>query len=522
MKKRIQLAVQVAGPARKETLMGREFRVVPALIVQEQVLHNNLGRTYLPAAAITAEWTDTMNGSPVVVDHPSSRGLPISARRPDVLNEIGVGFLFNARVDGTAVKADVYLDEARSEDVPDLAVILEKIENGETPELSTGFPVQVMHQQGEFDGRPYDLVMIPAGFDHLAVFAEKIGACSVSDGCGLGVNHEGPCQTSRISDDPQEGGAAAGSPAAAANTDQQQDTSDADVGEPPPVEKVARLSAWQRFAAMVRSLFTRNESDEDRRRLLGSAVSETFGGEGRYTWIDSVHSDEGYLVYEVQTEGEDGSGLFRVDYEIGEDGKVTLGEPQQVRRITTYEPVANTGESSQEEDAMNRQQMIAQLARAGVLDEAALNKLSDCQLRALLSAGNEGAGGQAANGGSEPLPQPQGEHDPWTFAHRYRREVEELRERTANALRLEESERLRLLDDVLYAKNSPWSDEEVRRMSLAELRKVHAALFPRQDDSFIGRGGPRTVNAGGSFSANFVTGILDAPAGRSVLDQETH
>src|SRR5690606_8872490 len=157
---------------------------------------------------------------------------------------IGVGFLFNARVDGTAVKADVYLDEARSEDVPDLAVILEKIESGETPELSTGFPVQVMHQQGELDGRAYDLVTTPAGFDHRAVFAEKIGACSVGDGCGLGVNHEGPCQTSRISDDPQEGGAAAGSPAAAANTDQQQDTSDADVGEPPPVEKVARLSAW--------------------------------------------------------------------------------------------------------------------------------------------------------------------------------------------------------------------------------------------------------------------------------------
>lgn len=499
--------------------MGRDWRVIPALMVQEQVLHNNLGRTYLPAAAITQEWADTMNGSPVVVDHPSSRGLPISARRPDVLNAIGVGLLFNARVDGTAVKADVYIDESRAADIEDLKVILEKVNNGETPELSTGFPVQILNQSGVFNGREYDHVIVPTGFDHLAIFADQVGACSVSDGCGLGVNHEGPCQTSRVdNDETQEGDAAAESPVAAANAD--------DVGEPPPVEKVARLSAWQRFAAALRSLFTRNESDEDRRRLLSSAVAEAFGGEDRFTFIDSVYSDEGRLVYELEASADEGeSGLYEVDFTISEDGVVSFGEPRKVRRVTTFEPVAtNTGESSEEEDAMNRQQMIAQLAAAGVLDEAALNRLSDCQLRALLSADNEGDGGQqAANGLPRDLPQPRDEADPWNIAHEYRRAYEQLQQQTENARRLEERERNRLLDDVLYARHNPWPAEQLKTMSLAELRRVHTALFPDgRAVNFAGRGGPRTPTASGAFSANFVSGILDAPNGKSVLDREVN
>lgn len=153
---------------------------------------------------------------------------------------------------------------------------------------------------------------------------------------------------------------------------------------------------------------------------------------------------------------------------------------------------------------MNREQMIAHLAEAG-RDREALNKLSDCDLKALMGAG-EGAQNQS---GDEPT-------DGWAAAHQYRRELEELRRQTANARKMEEEERARLLDDVLYAKNRPWSDEEVRNMGINELRKVHAAVCRPQAD-YSGRGGPRT-SVNGSF--DWVANIMDGPAGTSVLDRK--
>ncbi|MFP3947161.1 MAG: hypothetical protein ACLFWG_00390, partial [Longimicrobiales bacterium] len=89
-----------------------------------------------------------------------------------------------------AVKADVYLDPARVEDVSDLGTILTKLEALEPVELSTGFPLRGLERaSGTFEGRKYDKVLRPAAFDHLALFAEhRKGACSLEDGCGLLVN----------------------------------------------------------------------------------------------------------------------------------------------------------------------------------------------------------------------------------------------------------------------------------------------------------------------------------------------
>lgn len=170
--------------------MGREHVSIPATLVRSQVLSNNLGRTFLPAEDITPAWAEVANGSPAVADHPH-----VSARSPEVMNKLGVGFLFNAKVSDGSLKADVFLDPARAGDVPDLAAILKRLDNGEKVEVSTGFPVSIEETPGVHNGEEFDRVIHPAGFDHLAVFAEQIGACSVADGCGLAANHEGPCDT---------------------------------------------------------------------------------------------------------------------------------------------------------------------------------------------------------------------------------------------------------------------------------------------------------------------------------------
>lgn len=201
----VELAVQLAGAPRSETLMGRDYRVFPAVLVRSQVLQNNLGRTFLPPEEITPEWAAGLNGAPVIVDHPSQFGHPISARDPEILNARGIGFLFGGRAgqgaDGVQeVRADVWLETARQSEVKELAVILAKLDANESPEISTGFPLRGLEETpGVNNGKEYDRVLRPGGWDHLAVFADaKRGACSVKDGCRLTANHKGACETEQI------------------------------------------------------------------------------------------------------------------------------------------------------------------------------------------------------------------------------------------------------------------------------------------------------------------------------------
>ncbi len=68
-------AVQLDAQPRTEELMGREFLVIDAVLVQGQVLNNNLGPTLLPPQDITEEWAEEWNGAPVIIhDHPLAAG----------------------------------------------------------------------------------------------------------------------------------------------------------------------------------------------------------------------------------------------------------------------------------------------------------------------------------------------------------------------------------------------------------------------------------------------------------------
>lgn len=474
----IRLAVQKAGPTRTETLMGREFRVFPAVLVREQVLNNNLGRTFLPAEEIRAS-VEAWNAIPVVIRHPTKRGYPISARAPEVMNSTGVGFLFRAQYDSEsrALKADVFLDPSRTETVEGASDAVNNVDQGNVTELSTGFGTNIEAVPGTFDGAEYDVILRGIVPDHLALLPDETGACSVKDGCGLGVNHAGDCQ--------MEAGA----------------EGDADPALPAPPtdvtpEAAANDSAWKRFlTAAARFLGlrpTENQSDEDRRNTLTIALRGQFGGEDRYVWVESVFSDESEVVFEVEVQdGGEGAGLFRASYEIADDGSVTFGEPAKVRRVTTFEPAANAG-GNREGDTMNRDQMIAHLAEAGT-DREALNKLSDCQLKALMGATT------TANN------QTGGEVEAWRKAHAYKAELDALRAETESAVNMEKTIRAQLVDDILYSQNRAYSDEEVLAMDIVALRKLHQTMFP-EPKSYAGRGGPRSQNVGPSF--DFVRPIL--------------
>lgn len=180
--------------SRTATLMGRAFRVIPAVLVRSQVLRNNLGVAFLPADEITDDWAELWNGIPVLVgDHPRQHGQSVSARTPELWDARAAGWVFDAQAEQESANvrrlvAEVWLDESRAAVVPGLRAILDRVRAGQAVELSTGFVTRVESRGGEFQGESFEMVMRPANPDHLVISTEMTGACSVEDGCGLGAN----------------------------------------------------------------------------------------------------------------------------------------------------------------------------------------------------------------------------------------------------------------------------------------------------------------------------------------------
>jgi hypothetical protein len=327
-----------SAQSRKETFLGRTFRVVPAVLVRSQVLRNNIGATLLPADVITEEWAELWNNIPVLVGpHPSLRGVPISGRSPELLNERGAGWIFKACAEqeqgGTRrLVAEVWLDEARADSVPGLQAVLDAVNSGRRVELSTGFPVNIETVNGVFNSENYEAVIRPAGADHLVISTEMTGACSVSDGCGLGVNQEtkpmaeGKGQFSKLLE------------RAAAMLER----------------KPSKMqTAWDEMTAAkisreLASLNSVTASDQEKANAVRDALQAKFGGQDRNIVVCDVYSADSLVVFWFMTPfGPEPAGqeYFRCSY-TEDGGAYNFGEYERVRRMTVYESVANAANAA--------------------------------------------------------------------------------------------------------------------------------------------------------------------------------
>jgi hypothetical protein len=169
---------------RTEYLDDREYLVVPVTMLKEQVLNGSRGPLFYPESEILAN-IQAWNNIPVVVNHPSKEGKAVSARSPQIHSKFRVGMLYNA-VYRNKLVADAYIDVKKMEQVaPD---ILNKIRRREPVEVSTGLFTTDKPEKGEHNGVSYEAIATNYNPDHLAILTEEPGACSIADGCGLGVN----------------------------------------------------------------------------------------------------------------------------------------------------------------------------------------------------------------------------------------------------------------------------------------------------------------------------------------------
>lgn len=168
------------GQVKRKTHLGREFAVVPVVMIKSGVVMND---SLIPTEELHPV---TWNGVPVTIGHPEKKGTTVSANSPDIAEDWSVGIIYNTRLENGDLKAEAWLDVERVNELrPEL---IEELEAGTAMDVSTGYFSDDFEESGEINGRGYSILSRNLNPDHLALLPDVSGACSWEDGCGVRAN----------------------------------------------------------------------------------------------------------------------------------------------------------------------------------------------------------------------------------------------------------------------------------------------------------------------------------------------
>lgn len=164
---------------------GKPFIIVPVTMMVEGVHSGSHGAIYHPIDEL-GKFPKAWDGIPVVINHPEVNGVNVSANSPDIIDSRTVGRVYNTHVKGSKLKAEVWLDEDKLNEIaPDIE---EKINKNELIEVSVGVFTEDDEVEGDWNGETYSAIARGHRPDHLAILTECVGACSCADGCGIRAN----------------------------------------------------------------------------------------------------------------------------------------------------------------------------------------------------------------------------------------------------------------------------------------------------------------------------------------------
>jgi hypothetical protein len=189
------VAANSVGVARRETLAGRDYLVVPMTMLVPGVLNGSKGALLYPSDEVQKRpWM--WNGMPLVGRHPvSEAGQALSAREPSIIEKQGLGTVYRAQAASGPLQAEAWFDVDRTaafdRTLPAHNQILPRLQAGLPVEISTGlFTNDLPAQAGAvFNGVPYAFTATDYIPDHLAVLPDEVGACSIKHGCGVLVTN---------------------------------------------------------------------------------------------------------------------------------------------------------------------------------------------------------------------------------------------------------------------------------------------------------------------------------------------
>ena len=167
---------------------GEKHLVVPVVMMVEGVHNGSHGPLYHPAEELS-KFPQAWNGTPVIIYHPTDeKGQYISANIPEVIDEQVVGRVFNVVYEDGKLKGEVWLNENKTAQIA--PEVLKMVREGKAIDVSVGVFTEDIMQEGNWNGENYIGIAKNHRPDHLAILPDVAGACSLKDGCGLGVNKE--------------------------------------------------------------------------------------------------------------------------------------------------------------------------------------------------------------------------------------------------------------------------------------------------------------------------------------------
>lgn len=521
-------ATAVPDAIRTETLAGKEYRVVPVVMVVEGVMHGaNSAAPTLYRASVLAQASGSWDGKPVVYNHPERDGKFVSANAPEVYAQETIGLLFNSKVEDNRLKSEMWLDVAAIAGLDgERATVLDRLESGDPVEVSMGAFVAEEVQAGQFGGKSYGRVATGVWPDHLAILdSETKGACSVEDGCGAprinaACSCGGTCGTcketampettvalERVADTPAERHIYH-LPEGAEGAIERLAYSDAvpaiDLAEPrfngrrtairlsgapegdvmavmmEPKGLVARLSDM----VFGRPKLTVNVTMKDLREALQMALE--VAGDDYWPWIVDVEPSEGSMLSGSVIYERDDMTLVRRGYSVDPGGSITLsGDMEPVRRETTWHPVTVVTTNQQENAMTTMQERVAAIVanERSQFTEADTEYLAGLPEDRIASIEAKLKDEPKVNTPTEPA-QPQTFEQMLAAAPPQYREALEFGQAGLTA------HRDGLVKRILDAKGD-YTEDELKAMSVKVLEKTASLVKPAAD--FRGQGAPRTV-----------------------------
>jgi len=183
--------VETTKKIERKLFEGVEHLIVPVIGAKEMVMNG-----YFYPANEFKDWIETWEGVPVPINHPKQNNVAISARSPRIQELTSVGHFFDVEfTQNNELKGNLYINIEKVKKL-NADYIIEKFENGEIMEVSTGLYSNIENVSGEYNGQKYQGIVRHIRPDHLALLPNEIGACSVVDGCGAGIKNDCQCNDS--------------------------------------------------------------------------------------------------------------------------------------------------------------------------------------------------------------------------------------------------------------------------------------------------------------------------------------
>ena len=430
---------------RNEVFEGKSHIAVPVAMIAEGV-HNKILYTNEELSKHPQAW----DGEPVPVFHPVRNGKPVSANRPDVLEKDNVGRVFNTefRISKNTGKllSELWIDPERADEVNKR--VMEIFNAGEKMEVSTGMFIDLVEEEGEWNGEEYEAIATNIRPDHLALLPDGLGACSWEDGGGAPRNNAAAFDDNRSK---EEGGTRMKVTGAMLSRIAN--------GETPIATN--ELSFSQVHQALLSLL--RDEANENK---PPNAPYE-------YSYVDEVY--EGYFVYSVEKDGK--MKFFKRGYSVDKaTDEVALADKSvEVKRQVSYVPVTGSNDSGSpmatnnrgEESMKERGAKIDTLIEAGIYNEEqreGLTALEDSVFDPIFALHEEAT--------KDTTPAPEEPKDPETLEAAVEATPEEFRGVINEGLELRKEQRTAMIADLTANDACEFTAEELEGKSTTELTKL--------------------------------------------------